>query len=118
MPARRMRHRQTATNDLVGLDVDHDSAGPAIIAPSIGNVSLADCGGKRWLAVAKRQAVEVATVFGGKSRDKWRSPQRPEAMRRACGAQAGEQSIQKHDLAARIERDVVNLEIRSVVGKL
>src|SRR6185312_6248427 len=67
VPARRMRHRETGQDRLAARNVEHHAAGAAMLAPAVGDIAPADEGDEGRLAVAHREAVEVAAVLGGEA---------------------------------------------------
>src|SRR4051812_36504146 len=116
MPARRMRHRQIASDDFIRLDIDQDATTLFVLAPSAGGVRLAKSGDPLWPAVDNAEAIKVAAVVGRELGDELWSPDRGEAVIRVERRETGEASVNKHDRIADV-RQLVNLNIaRDVSG--
>ena len=113
-----MRHRQAASDDLAAGHVDdHAAVARCSRQPSATSLRPTSVTIGR-AAVAHGQAVEVAAVLGGELRDEGRPPQRREAVRRARPRQAGEERVDEDRPPARVDRDVVDVEVAGGVAHL
>ena len=110
MQPRRVRHRQPARDDLARLDVDHHAAGALVGAPALARVPRAQRGDEARLAVAHREAVQVAAVLGRVAGHEARPPARHEAVLVVERAQAGEQRVHVPALGRR-ERHLVDVDV-------
>ena len=99
-----------ARDDLAGLDVEQDAAGALVPAPALAHVALAQRRQVARLAVAHRQAVEVAAVLGGVAGHEARPPARHEAVLGVERAKAREQRVHVPAIVAR-ERHLVDVDV-------
>jgi hypothetical protein len=58
-----MGHREAAGHDFARFDIHHHATIPASLAPAIGGIGVADGGHVGGLAIAHRQAIEMAAIF-------------------------------------------------------
>ena len=78
VPAGRMRHRQPAQDDLVGLHVDQHAAGGLLLAPRPRRVRGPQRGDVARPPVTHRDAVQMAAILGHQIGDERRLPDRQE----------------------------------------
>src|SRR5262245_55245978 len=95
----RMRHRPTATYDLVRCRIDDDASGCPIIAPTVGDIGFCNCRHIDRAAIAKGKPVQMAAILRGEPGDKAWAPQWTKAVRGAGGRDAREQRVDEHELS-------------------
>lgn len=85
------------------------------IAPTIGDIGLADRNDILGFAVLQCQAFQVMAILCRQSTDDTRLPKRHKAIRLAKGRQATEQRINKRHASAGFHRDVMDNQVSADV---
>ena len=116
VPTRRVRHRQSFADDLVGLHVDHHATVLAAIPPAVDAVALAHRGHVLGLAIDHRQAVQVAPVLRRQLADERRLPDRLETVGLAELRQAGVLRVDEDHLAVLADAEFVDVQVADGLG--
>src|SRR5829696_1465989 len=95
MPARRMRHREIAGYDFVGIDIDKYAAALFVFAPAARSVSLAKCSDPFGTSLDNAEPIEMAAIVWRKLRDELGPPDWREAVVRIVRRQTGETRVNK-----------------------
>src|SRR6266550_7592252 len=118
MPARRMRHGETRTHGLAAVDVDHNAAVLAVIAPAVKDVALRDASCVSGSALHKGDAIEMTAVFGGQAADEGGLPERPEAVSVRHRGETIEPRVDEQNLSVTVHGDIVRVEIAGEIARL
>jgi hypothetical protein len=79
------------------------------IAPTIGNIRLADARHIAGVPVFHRQSVEMTSIFTSKFREERRLPKGDKAMSFADGSKAAKQRVDKNNTVIGIKDDIVDV---------
>ena len=110
-----MGHRETAKQDLIGLDV-HQNAAPGFVRPPpAGCISLTQRCYVLRAAFDHREAIEVTAIFGSIGADERRAPTRIKTMLGIKRAKTAETGVDQPQFILCIPAKLVNIDVASDV---